>query len=134
MHAHTPAEVSASTHDWAVTQPSADGLESIVVECRVCGETRTFIAQPRGAEPNVDLGGECPGRRRETPGAADEPSGRLIVRSSGVSSEVVTASRLWERQCLWREVGNRLGDQLVVVVAQTIALELELVGFGTHRV
>ena len=60
MHGQ-PVPPPLPEHDWAVTKPSTDGTDSIELMCRVCGEPRTFLANPAG-KPVADLGGECLGR------------------------------------------------------------------------
>jgi hypothetical protein len=59
-HAPTPTEAAANEHDWVVTKPSMGGSELIIIECRACGEMRSFSATPTTyAKPEVDLEGQC---------------------------------------------------------------------------
>ena len=58
-------------HDWAVSRPSVDGAEFIVIVCRACNQTRTFLATPRRGASEVNLEGECAG------GSPVEPRPRL---------------------------------------------------------
>jgi hypothetical protein len=56
--ANTPAEATAKEHDWVVTRPSMAGSELIIIECRTCGEMRSFSARPTtDTRPPVDLEG-----------------------------------------------------------------------------
>jgi hypothetical protein len=73
--ANTPAQAAANAHDWVVTKPSMAGSELIIIECRACGEMRSFCATPTtDARPAVDLEVACQADR-----SAERRTGRALV-------------------------------------------------------